>query len=188
MFTTRLALQALSMCLLVVSGAASQAALTVYTTRASFLAAVASPGVDTYADLPFNGDADLPAPLARNAGAFAYTATTDSNGFYGAGMVDNPSLSTVQSLAPIVLSGFSPSIRAIGANLYNTDLDGLFTVGDLTVTATDSTGAVVTQVVTANSADSFLASSPTPTREFPCWSSPRSISSSIPACFPRSTT
>jgi hypothetical protein len=66
--------------LLGLSGVA-QAALTVYTTQASFLAAVISPGTDTFDDLGV-GTPIGPAVLSRTVTPYSYDATSD---FYIAG-------------------------------------------------------------------------------------------------------
>jgi hypothetical protein len=59
---------------LLAASAASQAALVVYNTQASFLAAVTSPGVDTFTGLSI---IDVtPSPLLRSTGGYAYTATS----------------------------------------------------------------------------------------------------------------
>jgi PEP-CTERM motif len=133
----------------------AQAALTVYTSVASFQAAISAAGTDTFEEASAGGS--HASPFARSAGAYSYQATA-TGGFYGSGTGAASALSTDTSGTAITLSGFSGSIAAIGANVYGTDINGLFYSGNLQVTATDALGAVSLQVVTPSdlSTGSFI--------------------------------
>ncbi len=139
----------------------SQAAITVYTSQASFLAAVQAPGLDIFSNLSLTSATQ--GPLARSAGSFGYTAqtldtalNTFSNVFYGAtGEPGNPALSTSSAYDVIVLNGFGSGVSALGANFFASSLEGAFTTGSLTVTATDA-GGTVTRTISNALTSSFL--------------------------------
>lgn len=127
--------------LLALTGAA-QAAITVYTTQASFLAAVGSAGTDTFDDLSVTG-ASI-GPLARTAGSHSYSASvgTISTSFFPASnggtdvyLAPNNGFDTIRA------SGFSAGVSALGGFFFGTDLNGLLTHATrLTVSATDASG------------------------------------------------
>src|SRR3954454_12349433 len=91
----------------------SQAALTVFTSQASFLGAVTSPGVDAFNG--FSITTSTPSPINRVAGSYTYVAVA-SSGFFGSGSSANPSLSTNTASDPITFSGFGGGVSAIGGN------------------------------------------------------------------------
>jgi PEP-CTERM motif len=132
----------------------SQAALTVYTSAAAFGSAISSPGVDTYTGLSITGPTN--SPITRTAGAYTYTAAASTSSFFGAGTTANPWLSTNLASDSITFSGFSPSVQGLGGLFYGSDIAGNFLAGDVTLTATDSLGASVTQVISPASITSFL--------------------------------
>jgi len=138
---------------LLTASAAPQAALVVYTTQASFLAAVSSPGVDTFTGLSIT-DATA-SPMLRSAGSYSYTATSTTS-FYGAGSVSNPWLSTNSATDAITFSGFSSGVNAIGGLFFGSDISGLFANGTVVLTAVDSLGATSTQTITGATLSSFL--------------------------------
>lgn len=135
-------------------GASSHAALTVYTSQASFLLAVTSPGVDTFSGFSIANATS--SPITRSAGGYSYTAATSTSTFYGAGTTADPWLSTEQATASITFTGFSLNASAIGGNFFGSDIAGLFAPGGVTLTATDSLGATSTQTITAATVSSFI--------------------------------
>ena len=138
---------------LLVASAAPQAALVVYNTQASFLAAVSSPGVDTFAGLSIT-DATA-SPMLRSAGSYTYTATSTTS-FFGAGSVANPWLSTNAATDTITFSSFSSGVNAIGGLFFGSDVSGAFANGTVVLTARDSLGATSTQTLTGATLSSFL--------------------------------
>jgi PEP-CTERM motif len=138
---------------LLVASAAPQAALVVYNTQASFLAAVSSPGVDTFAGLSIT-DATA-SPMLRSAGSYSYTAASTTS-FFGAGSVANPWLSTNAATDTITFSGFSPGMNAVGGLFFGSDVSGAFANGTVVLTAIDSLGATLTQTITGATLFSFL--------------------------------
>jgi len=138
---------------LLVASAAPQAALVVYNTQASFLAAVSSPGVDTFAGLSIT-DATA-SPMLRSAGSYTYTATSTTS-FFGAGSVANPWLSTNAATDTITFSSFSSGVNAIGGLFFGSDVSGAFANGTVVLTARDSLGATSTQTITGATLSSFL--------------------------------
>lgn len=131
---------------LVCTAGASQAALTVYTTQASFLAAVTAPGTDTFTG--FNILNSTPSPITRSAGAYGYTATTNNLstvgafGFYGGGTSADPYLSTNNAADTMSFGTFTGGASAIGGNFFASNVGGLYTTGSVTVTAFDTSGSV----------------------------------------------
>jgi hypothetical protein len=135
---------------------AAHATITIYTTQASYLAAISAPGVDTYEDLTPN--AGTAGPLNRTAGAYSYTATVgpSSSTFFPAGLSPDVYLSSNNRTDTITFGGFSVGVRGVGGNFFGTNDAGLFsTVSAITVTATDGSGTV-TQTLTDPAATSFL--------------------------------
>jgi len=130
----------------------SQAAISVFTTQASYLAAVTAPGVDTFAGLSVTGP--TASPINRTAGSYAYTATAP-DGFFGAGSAANPWLSTNTAADSITISNFGPAVSAVGGLFFGSDVNGAFASGALTLLATDALGATSTQTI-AGSLTSFL--------------------------------
>ena len=132
----------------------SHAAITVFTTAASFAAATSAPGVDTYAG--FSVATSTPGPINRNAGAYTYDASTSVSDFFGAGTIANPSLSTDDNRASITFSNIAGDAMAIGGNFYGTDVLGNLIAGAVTIVANDSFGAQSTQTITSATVSSFL--------------------------------
>jgi hypothetical protein len=138
---------------LLAASAAPHAALVVYNTQASFLAAVSAPGVDSFTGLSII-DATA-SPLLRSAGGYSYTATSTTS-FYGGGSVANPWLSTNGATDSITFSGFSPNVNAIGGLFFGSDVSGAFASGTVLLTARDSLGATSTQTIPSATLSSFL--------------------------------
>ena len=155
----KLLLQPLAFAALLAVSGASNAALAVYTSEASFLNTVANPGVDNYA--AFSVVSSTPSPVNRTAGAYSYTATALAStalpsSFFGAGTAANPWLSTNGATDSITFSGFTAGVVGIGGNFFGSDIDGLFAAGDITLKATDSLGATLTQTIVGATVSSFL--------------------------------
>jgi len=153
MKTKALLLKSLAATGLLAASAAANAALVVYNTQASFLAAVLSPGVDTFTGLSII-DATA-SPLLRSAGGYTYTAASTTS-FYGGGTAANPWLSTNSATDTITFSGFSPGVNAIGGLFFGSDISGAFASGTVLLTARDSLGAISTQTISNATVSSFL--------------------------------
>ncbi len=128
--------------LLAATGAA-QAAVTVYTDQASFLAAVTGAGTDTFNNLPSFGS--TPSPLTRTAGSFGYSmSVTDPEGvftsFFGAGTTGDPWLSTNTATDTVNFYDFSGGVGALGGYFFASNIDGQYVAGSVTVSATDADG------------------------------------------------
>ncbi len=139
--------------LLAVAGA-SQAAITVYTTQASYLAAVSASGVDTYTGFSIVGS--TPSPITRSAGPYGYTASVTTTSFFGAGTTANPWLSTNTASDSITFGTFTGGVSAAGGNFFGSDIAGAFSAGNVTLVATDSLGATSTQTIVGATTSSFL--------------------------------
>lgn len=144
----------LALAALMAATGAAQAELTVYNSQASFLAAVTNPGVDGFDGLSIT--TSTPSPLTRNAGPYAYTASVTTTSFFGAGTTANPWLSTNTATDSVTFSGFTGGVSAIGGLFFGSNISGLFAAGSVTLTATDSLGATMTQTITGATTSSFL--------------------------------
>jgi hypothetical protein len=144
---SRTLLQRLALVWLLGTAGATQAAVTVYTTEASFLAAVSAAATDSFDDLlPGVG---VEGPLARSAGGYDYTASTgpDSPLLYGAGSAADAWLSTNIATDVLVLSDFSAGVSAAGGFFFGSDIGGNFLRrGAITVTAFDGTSSATRTV------------------------------------------
>lgn len=140
--------------LLLIAGSASKAAITVYTDQASFLAAVSSPGVDTFTGFSVTGS--TPSPINRNAGPYTYTGTASTSSFFGAGTTGDPWLSVNVGTDTISFNNFAPAIvSAVGGMFFDSDINGAFAAGSVTLISTDATGAVRTDTIPGATINSF---------------------------------
>ena len=130
---------------LVIASPASHADITVFTSEASFLAAVSAPGVDTFTG--FSTTAVTSSPITRAAGPYTYMASSQT-GFFGAGTPANPALSTNSDLDAITFFNLSGA-NAIGGTFFGSDLAGGFVASAVVLTATDSLGAISTRTFVA---------------------------------------
>lgn len=131
----------------------SQAALTVYTDRASFLAAVESPGVDTFTG--FSTTSPTQSPIFRTAGPYAYTASTDTSSFFGAGTLADTWLATNIAATTITFNEIPSNVYAAGGFFFGSSASGAFASGSVTVNASDAAGSTSTQTF-AGSTNGFL--------------------------------
>ena len=140
--------------LLTAAMTASNAALTTYTSRTTFVDASSAAATDTFDDLAV--ETLLGSPLARSAGTYSYTASAISD-FSGAGTAGDVAVSTYNSGEAIVISAFTGGVRGVGALIFATTTFGDFLAGrNFTVTATDSLGATAISSITNGTATSFL--------------------------------
>ena len=146
--------KALPLAALMCAAGASHAALTVYTSQSAFLAAVSSPGTDTFTGFSITGT--TPSPITRAAGAYGYTASASTSTFFGAGTTANPWLSTNIATDSVTFNAFTGGVSAFGGNFFGSDISGLFLAGDVTLLATDSLGAASLQTITGATVSSFL--------------------------------
>ncbi len=58
--------------MMLATASAANATITIYTSQASYLAAISSTGVDTFDDMP---GAFVASPLSRTAGSYGYSAS-----------------------------------------------------------------------------------------------------------------
>ncbi|MCA9281244.1 MAG: PEP-CTERM sorting domain-containing protein [Phycisphaeraceae bacterium] len=131
---------------------AANAGFTVHTSLASFNAATSAQGTDTYTGFSITGV--TASPIVRSAGAYGYTASA-ANGFFGAGTVGDPWLSTNTATDSIVFSNFTGGASAFGGNFFDSNIAGAFAAGDIMITAVDSSGSV-SQTIVGATTSSFL--------------------------------
>jgi hypothetical protein len=144
--------EGLAFAALLVASSSSHAALTVFTSEPSFLAAVTAPGVDTFAGLPTT--AETSSPITRSAGPYPYSASS-TTAFFGAGTPANPALSTNVDTDVITFFDIGGGANAIGGLFFGSDTPGSFVSATIVLTVTDSLGATLTQTLAA-SPTSFL--------------------------------
>lgn len=111
---------------LLAAAGSAHSAINVFTSEASFLAAVVNAATDTFDDLT-PGTA-YTGPLNRTAGDYSYTVSTTPNSrtLYGAGLADDAWLSSGAAADFIVFDNFSPGVTAIGAYVFGSDIGGDF--------------------------------------------------------------
>jgi hypothetical protein len=146
-----------ALALALASAGSAQAAITVYTTQASYVAAISAPGVDTYDDL--DPTQSLVTPQARTAGAYAYTVSVGPKSeFFPAGTSAGDAwLSSDDRLDTITFDGFSSSVRGVGGYFFRTDVFGASSNlgATISLSATDNSGTV-TQALVNPSVTSFV--------------------------------
>jgi len=131
----------------------SHAALTAFTTPASFAAATMAPATDTFNLLPIDF---IASPSSRTSGPYSYVASAPG-GLFGAGSAANPWLSTNLSGTTLTFGSFGGGVSAIGGSFFGSDIAGAFLAGqNLTLTAMDSVGASLTQTINNSIQTSFL--------------------------------
>ncbi len=116
----------------------THAAVTTYTTQASFLADVETGYyLETFNSLPPPAPPqDLGnGPLPFSGNGFSYSASA-TNGFFSAGSVADVWLSTNTATDSIVFN-FTTPITAVGGNFFTSDINGLFAAGDITLQLVD---------------------------------------------------
>jgi len=131
---------------MVIVSPAAHADITVFTTEASFLAAVTAPGVDTFTG--FSTTAVTNSPITRAAGPYTYSASSGT-GFFGVGTVADPALSTNTDTDAITFFNLSGGAGAIGGTFFGSDLQGNFVASAVVLTSTDMLGAISTQTFVA---------------------------------------
>jgi len=124
--------------LLCTATAAAQADVTVFTDRASFLAALTLPGVDTFDDLSVK---QTDTPLFRFAGPYSYQASAGPvSDFFPAGSATDTWLANTVASDTITFSNFAAGMRAFGGNFFGSDINGAFLPGQtMVLTANDGT-------------------------------------------------
>ncbi|HEX8606247.1 MAG TPA: PEP-CTERM sorting domain-containing protein [Pseudoduganella sp.] len=140
---------------ILLAASTAQADIATYNSQSTYLGAVGSTGIDTFDDLVTDAFA---APLNRAAGAFAYTATiSGGTGFGGSDDDIDMWLTSGNVDDTITFGNFGTGVAGAGGNFFGSDRFGFSqAIGQITVSATDSTGATVTQVINAPGPDSFV--------------------------------
>ena len=144
---------------LLATATASQAAITVYTSLASFSAAISAAGTDDFTGLSISGQTPSPTTRITNSGV-AYKYEVDAGpvdrALYGAGTTANPSLSINRATDTLFLGSFASGIVGVGGNFYGTNNAGAYVRGKIDVTVTDADGTF-SQIVSSlsESIDSF---------------------------------
>lgn len=151
MFLPVSALRPLTAAVILAASAASQAAITVYTDEAAFLAAVGAPGTDSFDDLALGFGTS---PVFRIAGSYSYSISA-ANGLYQVGDPTDVWLSVNDGDDPITFDTFSAGVVAVGGHFFGTDQNGAYLLGDVTVWASDSSGTV-SRTITGAAPNSFL--------------------------------
>lgn len=133
---------------------------TIYTTQAAYLAAVGATGVDTFENLSITGA--TASPITRPAGAFGYTASVSTTSFFGAGSSADHWLSTNTATDTITFGSFTGGVVGFGGLFFGSDIGGLYSLGSITITATDATGTSTFTInnATTSSFVGFVSSGP----------------------------
>lgn len=155
MTTTQPLARLAAVALLSAAAGAAHAEIGTVTSLAAFqTASGGQTSTDTFSDLSINsalGTGTLP----RSAGAFGYTASTQTE-FFVVPVASAVALSTGFFSDTISFAGFTNPVRAIGANFYGTNVNGEVASGALTLIATDVNGLTRTASLSGGSATGFL--------------------------------
>jgi hypothetical protein len=137
-------LRPLALAALLVAAGSSQAGITVYTTQASFLAAISNFATDTFDDLPTGPTQLETSSIDRSAGAFTYTASVGEDfSLATGGTASDVWLTTDPSNAVLTFDSFSSGVYAVGGFFFGSNSDGgALRRGSVTVTATDADGTI----------------------------------------------
>ena len=153
MATHRLNLKPLALAGVLAFASAAHAAITVYTTPASFMAATSALATDTFNAEPLGGPNF---PHIGSAGPFGYSADATFDGIYFVGTVADVWLSTTSPAETITFYDLTGGVQAIGGFFFGTDFDGAVIPGlTMTLRATDA-GGTVTRNLFNSSAGSFM--------------------------------
>lgn len=132
--------------------AIADATITIYTDKASYLAAVGTPGTDSFNDL--TTDTDFGKSLTRTAGSYGYKVST-VDVLYGAGGGSDIWMSTARAQDPLVFDSFTGGVYGIGGFFFDTNDVLDYVRGNLSFTAVDASGSV-TRTLTNATTSSFL--------------------------------
>lgn len=142
-----------SLAALLAGAGTAQAAITVYTNQADFLAAAAFTGLDGFDDLAL---AAVDGPLTRSAEGLDYAVSTTGTAFFPGGTAGDVWLSPNLRWDVVTFSGFSADTIGIGGSFFGSSLNGAFqSSAILNLVATDSSGSV-SRTLTNPGATSFL--------------------------------
>jgi hypothetical protein len=132
----------------------ARATFIVYTSQASYLAALApNPFKDTYNDL--TPGSFVSSPLSRSGNGFSYVANAAS-GFAPAGTAADAWLATSSMDDSIVYNTFSSNVRGVGGFLFGSDINDAFLPGvTVNITAVDGTQTLM-QSFTATTTSTFF--------------------------------
>ncbi|MBK4735941.1 PEP-CTERM sorting domain-containing protein [Noviherbaspirillum pedocola] len=133
-------------------GSSAHASIIVYTTQSSFMSAISAPATDTFAG--FTVQDVTSSPITRNVGNYRYTASATGD-FFGEGTSSNPWLSTQNAGDTITFNSFTGAVSAIGGNFFDTNYYGSPILGNIILTATDSSGSVTQTIINA-ATDSYM--------------------------------
>ncbi len=139
---------------LLAAAPAARATITVYESRAAFLAAVAAPGVDSFDDL---AQSSLIGPLLRYAGPYGYQVRLGSGAtaFDAAGMPGDTWLRSGPSTDTLVFDGFTGGVAGLGGQIFSLALGPRAAGVSTTVTASDADGTLSLSFA-SNSASHFI--------------------------------
>jgi hypothetical protein len=135
MFRFKLPQRALALTALALAAGTSQATITLYTSEATFLAALASTGHDYFADLMpgFQGTSNV--SRSTTNGQFGYTANGVYDGhsdeLFVAGTATDRWLSINDPRGTLFLGAFSAGVNAVGVYGVSSDADGAPLVGGM---------------------------------------------------------
>ena len=125
--------------LLITPGAALKAQVSSYSSLSAWLAAVSSPGLDTFNDLSSDPN-NTPPSLSRSAGTYSYVARA-TEGLFVVGPAGDSWLSTNTASDALQLDSFTSTVRGIGGFFFGTDIDGaVVSTGTLRVSWSTSAG------------------------------------------------
>ncbi|WP_088282185.1 PEPxxWA-CTERM sorting domain-containing protein [Ideonella sp. A 288] len=138
---------------LLASATGAQATITVHTSQASFLSAIAAAATDTF-DAEFSDGPIF--PYVGTAGPFGYSADADFDGMFFVANGADVYLSTNTPQESITFYDFTGGVQAVGGLFFATDFNGVVVPGvSVSFSATDVDGSV-THTLASSHAGSFI--------------------------------
>jgi hypothetical protein len=141
---------------LLLSATAAQAGITTFTSQSAYLAAVGATGVDTFDDLQRES---YPGPFERQAGAYAYSATSgpNSSNLRGGTRDYQDFYLRPQHRMDTVTISLSGDVAGAGGFFFGSTINGVETyTPNLQLTATDSTGTTLSYTLVNPHETTFL--------------------------------
>lgn len=144
---------------------AAQATITVSTTAASFTTAAGGVvSTDSFSDLTINTSLNA-LTTARSAGSLGYSLSSSNlstdtdnfpSGLYVAPVASAKAITTQWYADTLTLGSFATPVKAVGANLYGTNILGELSTLALTIKATDVNGLTFTTTTPGSATSGFV--------------------------------
>lgn len=142
---------------LLAAGQCASADVSVTQDETSFRAATTATGTDDFFGVPTTSAGASPMNrITLNGETYRYTVTASTGGLLGTAFPSDTAVGADTATDTITFDHFSTGITAFGGYFFSTDFNGSFMAGNVTLTATDASGATFTQTVSPADAWGFV--------------------------------